>query len=147
MSPYLRLTLFGLKLAFGRLVFETVAATAQFVQEWLADPSERFLTALAAANDKAWKTLSIALAGDGWLESLKSWFVSGKQKALAEQVRAFLRSACAARPPSWVRRGRPTQRAEIRRRAGGARQGRAVGRSRLPRAKPAKTAGLGRLRR
>jgi uracil-DNA glycosylase family 4 len=91
MSPYVKLALFGLKQVLGGIVYESVATAAKFVEERFADPSQKLPRALAKANDQAWKTLSIALAGEGWFDQLKNWFAAGDEKALAEQIRVFLK--------------------------------------------------------
>jgi serine/threonine protein kinase len=92
MSPYVKLALFGLKQVVGGIVYETVSTAAKFVEERFADPSQKLPRALARANDRAWKTLSIALAGEGWFNQLKNWFAAGEEKALAEQIRVFLKT-------------------------------------------------------
>ena len=46
--------------------------------------------ALAKANDRAWQSLSIALAGDGIFDSIKVFFSSGDDKGIREQVLVFL---------------------------------------------------------
>src|SRR5262245_18343287 len=93
MWPYLRFALFGLKQVVGGVVAETVESAVRFVEQHCADNSQALPRALAEANDRAWKTLSIALAGDGWFNQLKNWFAPGDEKALAKQVRLFLKSS------------------------------------------------------
>src|SRR5262249_42452224 len=93
MSPYLKLAVFGLKQVVGGVVAETVESAVKFIEQHCADKSQPLPRALAKANDRAWKTLSIALAGDGWFDQLKNWFTPGDEKALADQVRLFLKSS------------------------------------------------------
>lgn len=67
---------------------ENVAAV---VEQHFADHSTTLLRALANANDKSWKALAIALAGDGFLDRAKVWLLaSGDEKGFREQVSRFL---------------------------------------------------------
>jgi formylglycine-generating enzyme required for sulfatase activity/tRNA A-37 threonylcarbamoyl transferase component Bud32 len=91
MSPYVKLALFGLKQVVGGIVYESVGAAVKFVEDRFADPGQKLPRALANANDRAWKALSIALAGEGWFDQLRNWFAPGDEKALAEQIRVFLK--------------------------------------------------------
>ena len=59
--------------------------TARFV-----DHSKRLTEALEASNKRAWKSLEIALAGDGFWERCKVLVARAEDKAFGLQVRAFL---------------------------------------------------------
>src|SRR4051812_4583003 len=61
----------------------------------LRDHSQRLPQALRRAHDRAWRSLEVALAGDGMLDRLKAAFSSGDDKGLSEQIRAFLQSNAA----------------------------------------------------
>ena len=54
------------------------------------DHSQTLPKALAQANDRAWQAVSIALAGDGFLDQIKVFFASSDDKGIREQVRLFL---------------------------------------------------------
>src|SRR5436309_1338023 len=56
----------------------------------LGDASQALPRALARANDRAWQALGMALAGDGFLDQLKTLLVARDTKALREQIRRFL---------------------------------------------------------
>jgi len=75
----------------GRLAGEVAGTVAKFVEERFADPSQKLPRALARANDRAWQALSIALAGDGFIDQIKVYFSSGEDKGIREHVRLFLR--------------------------------------------------------
>jgi serine/threonine protein kinase len=93
MLPYLNLALFGLKQVAGEVIGETTESAVKYLEQYCADNSQTLPRALAKANDRAWKTLSISLAGDGWFDQLKNWFSPGDEKALAEQVRLSLKTS------------------------------------------------------
>jgi hypothetical protein len=52
--------------------------------------SQKLTTALQKANEQAWKTLEIALAGDSLWDRCKVVLASADDKAFREQVQAFL---------------------------------------------------------
>jgi uracil-DNA glycosylase family 4 len=54
------------------------------------DHSQPLLEALARANERAWRALEVALAGDGLWDRCKLVLASGDEKAFREQVRPFL---------------------------------------------------------
>ena len=74
----------GLKVAGEGMDLVTNFLVARF-----SDQSQRLTTALQRANDRAWKALEIALAG----ESLWTWLDRAENKAFREQVRAFLEAS------------------------------------------------------
>ena len=54
------------------------------------DHSQRLGEALRKANERAWRTLEVALAGDSWWQRVKGALGRKEDQALAAQVRAFL---------------------------------------------------------
>jgi formylglycine-generating enzyme required for sulfatase activity len=66
----------------------------------LTDHSRRLTAALAQANERAWKTLEIALGG----KRLWDRFASAEDKALREQVQTFLQSAVPGNDPDFLAR-------------------------------------------
>ena len=71
-------------LGFGlRQVFDGVPQVlVDSVVERFRDRSQRLPKALAAAHDKAWKALGVALAGDGFLDRVKRLGSTGDAKAV-----------------------------------------------------------------
>ncbi len=62
-----------------------------FLGERFSDQSQRLTDALKGANDRAWKSLEIALAGDSLWERVKGAVVArADDRAFGAQVRAFL---------------------------------------------------------
>ena len=94
MSRINNLMWFGLRQAIGGLVGEEALGLSNsainFIGKLFADNSQTLPAALAKANDRAWQSLSIALAGDGIFDSIKVFFSSGDDKGIREQVRVFL---------------------------------------------------------
>jgi serine/threonine protein kinase len=71
-----------------------VGGVGLLLHRHFADHSQRLPNALRRSNQRAWKTLELALAGDGWLTRLKNLFARGEDKAIAEQIKAFLEANC-----------------------------------------------------
>ena len=65
-------------------------AVANFLTERFTDHSQRLTKALQNANEKAWKSLEIALAGDSLWDRCKVLTARSEDKAFGQQVRAFL---------------------------------------------------------
>lgn len=86
MSLAVNLIGFGLRQVIG----EATENVVDFVENRFTDHSQTLPKALARANDRAWQALSIALAGDGFLDKIKVFFASGDDKGIREQVRLFL---------------------------------------------------------
>src|SRR5438105_3698536 len=63
-----------------------------FLSRRFIDHSQALMTALEHANERAWKALEIALAGDSLWDRVKLTFSSGDDKAFREQLRPFLNS-------------------------------------------------------
>jgi len=74
----------------GELAAKVTAPVIQLVEQHFTDHSQTLPKALAKANDRAWQALSIALAGDGFLDTIKVFFASSDDKGIREQVRLFL---------------------------------------------------------
>jgi hypothetical protein len=89
---------FGFRQAIGIVAGEEAAEQAakiagpviQVVEQHFTDHSQTLPKALARANDRAWQALSIALAGDSFLDKIKAFFASGDDQGIREQVRHFL---------------------------------------------------------
>jgi predicted Zn finger-like uncharacterized protein len=89
MSLVSKLMGFGL-----RQVLDTAAADLiGEVARYFRDHSQTLPKALTRAHDRAWQSLAIALAGDGFLDQLRVFFASGDDKGIREQVRHFLQSS------------------------------------------------------
>src|ERR1019366_8272148 len=74
----------------GELTGKLAGPVIQLVERHFTDHSQTLPKALARANDRSWQALSIALAGDGFLDKIKVFFASGDDKGIREQVRLFL---------------------------------------------------------
>lgn len=72
---------------------EAAVAVAAFLNERFTDHSQRLTRALQNANERAWKALELALAGDSLWERCKIAAARAEDKAFARQVRAFLDAA------------------------------------------------------
>jgi formylglycine-generating enzyme required for sulfatase activity/tRNA A-37 threonylcarbamoyl transferase component Bud32 len=98
MLPAIRLIDFGMRQVVG-LVPDAKAREAlakmtgpaiQLVVKHFTDHSKTLPAALVQANDRAWQAVSVALAGDGFLDQIKLFFASADDKGIREQVRRFL---------------------------------------------------------
>jgi hypothetical protein len=69
---------------------EKIAGVLQMLTDHFSDQGQRLGKALQTANERSWKTIELALAGDSWWQRMKSAFTSAETKALAAQVRSFL---------------------------------------------------------
>ncbi|MHB1423099.1 MAG: bifunctional serine/threonine-protein kinase/formylglycine-generating enzyme family protein [Gemmataceae bacterium] len=81
---------FGLRQILGADAVYTAENVVSAVEKHFADHSQTLPKALARANDRAWQALSIALAGDRFLDKIKVCFASGDDKGIREQVQLFL---------------------------------------------------------
>jgi serine/threonine protein kinase len=79
------------------------AGVAGLLCQRFADHSLRLTRALELANERAWRALEVALAGDSWWERCRGLLARGEEKGFREQVRAFLR----ANPVADGERGEP----------------------------------------
>src|SRR4051794_34874990 len=77
----------------GACIYEGGAAIVGFLTERFTDQSQLLAKALNSANERAWKTLEIALAGDSLWDRCKVLIARSEDKAFAQQVRAFLDAA------------------------------------------------------
>src|SRR5262245_47323144 len=64
-----------------------------FLERHFVDHSQRLTRALQHSNERAWKSLEIALAGDSFWDRCKLAFAKAEDKAFREQIRPFL-DAC-----------------------------------------------------
>ena len=62
----------------------------KFLASRFIDHSQKLTNALQTANDRAWKALETALAGDSLWQRCKGLVANAEEKAFAQQVRAFL---------------------------------------------------------
>ena len=63
------------------------------------DHSQGLTKALTTANERSWKALEVALAGDSFWDRCKTALSSGDDQVLARQVRGFLDQAVLAEQP------------------------------------------------
>src|SRR5579883_506639 len=81
----------------GSAAVETVAG---LLVNGFTDHSQRLLLALQRANERAWRALEIALAGDSWWDRIKVTLARREDQAFREQVSAFLQATPLAGLPS-----------------------------------------------
>jgi hypothetical protein len=62
----------------------------RFLTDRFTDHSRRLGDALNRAVERAWSALELALAGDSWWERVKGALGRGEDRALRDQIRAFL---------------------------------------------------------
>src|SRR4051794_21278799 len=67
-----------------------VEGAVGFLMRHFMDHSQRLNEALRQSNDRAWKALEVALAGDSLWDRCKLVLASGEEKAFRELVRPFL---------------------------------------------------------
>jgi len=67
-----------------------VEGVVGFLMRHFVDHSQRLTLALRQSNDRAWKALEVALAGDSIWDRCKLVLASGEEKAFREMVRPFL---------------------------------------------------------
>src|ERR1035438_689029 len=93
MSLVAKLIGFGFRQALGAGAGQTAELVVGAVEKHFTDHSQTLPKALAKANNRAWQSLSIALAGDGFLDKIKVFFASGDDRGIREQVRIFLQAS------------------------------------------------------
>ena len=84
--------------AAGKIAGDWVKKVAEKVRSHFTDHSEKLTEALARSNEKAWKTIEIALGGQRFWDR----FASAEDQALREQVKAFLTSAVKEDDPGYL---------------------------------------------
>jgi formylglycine-generating enzyme required for sulfatase activity/tRNA A-37 threonylcarbamoyl transferase component Bud32 len=84
--------------AAGKVAADAVKKLVENVRSHFTDHSERLTLALAASNEKAWKTIEIALGGRRFWDR----FASAEDRALRDQVKAFLESSVAEDDPDYL---------------------------------------------
>jgi hypothetical protein len=67
-------------------------AVCRHLGERFTDHSQRLSTALHKASDAAWRALEVALAGNSWWDRVKSAVARAEDRALGDQVAAFLQA-------------------------------------------------------
>jgi formylglycine-generating enzyme required for sulfatase activity len=77
---------FGLRAALG----EAGGSVADLVEQRCTDHGQALPHALTHANERAWQTLALALAGDGFVDQVKSLVASADVKGLRKQIERFL---------------------------------------------------------
>jgi serine/threonine protein kinase len=83
----------------GGTVVDLSQKVVSALTDHFTDHSQRLTKALATANERSWKTLEVALAGESFWDRCKTALSSGEDKALAQQVRGFLDRAILAEQP------------------------------------------------
>ncbi len=63
-----------------------------FLTKHFTDHSQKIVKALQTANDRAWRAVEIALAGDSWWDQLKSKVQPGEERAFGQQIQTFLQT-------------------------------------------------------
>ncbi len=86
MSLLTPLVAFGVRVAFDL----DGDAASQLIESWLGSGKRTLPGALARANDRAWQAVGLALAGDGFLDRVKTLWAGQDVKAIRDQVRQFL---------------------------------------------------------
>src|SRR5258708_770573 len=72
---------------------KTGDAAIDFLTKRFTDHSQKLSNALQTANERAWKALEVALAGDSLWERCKTALASAEDRAFREQVQAFLEAS------------------------------------------------------
>jgi hypothetical protein len=72
------------------LGFRKADVLINHLKEHFGNQSQRLADTLAAANQRAWQALEIALAGESWWEQVQLALARGEDRAFRQQVRAFL---------------------------------------------------------
>ncbi len=70
-----------------------VEGVVSFLSRHFLDHSRRLTVALEVTNERAWKALEVALAGDSLWDRCKLVLARGEDKAFRDQIRPFL-DAC-----------------------------------------------------
>src|SRR5581483_3015979 len=78
--------------AIRQVVGEGNENVADAIEKRFQDHSQTLPQALERAHDRAWRTLAVALAGEGFLDRVKVFFSAGDDKGVREQVTLFLQS-------------------------------------------------------
>ena len=84
--------------AAGKLAGDWAKKLAERVRGHLTDHSEKLSAVLVHANEKAWKTIEIALGGERFWDR----FASAEDHALRDQVKAFLSTAVQTDDPGYL---------------------------------------------
>src|SRR5262245_21845906 len=68
------------------------AAVAKLVLQRFVDHSSRLTCALERSSARAWRAVEVALAGQSWWDRCKLALGTADERAIREQVQAFLRA-------------------------------------------------------
>ena len=82
----------------GKIAGDWARKAAETVRGHFTDHSEKLAEALVRSNEKAWKTIEIALGGHRFWDK----FASAEDHALRSQVKVFLASAVKADDPGYL---------------------------------------------
>jgi serine/threonine protein kinase len=92
MSVVTTLVAFGVRSLINAPAATAVKLTADRIEKWYADHTRILPDAIERANDRAWRSLAVALGGDGLIGQITRLFASGSDMAIREQVAGFLHS-------------------------------------------------------
>jgi len=70
-----------------------VEGAVEWVKQRFTDHSQALPIAIAAANDRAWQAVSLALAGDSIWSRMTGFLRDGDMKAVRDQIRLFVHEA------------------------------------------------------
>jgi hypothetical protein len=87
------------QIAVHQVLGERGAPLAAFLDDRFGDHAGRMGEALFRANDRAWRSLELAVGGESLWQSITGMLAAAEEKALERQVRAFLTSLPAAKLP------------------------------------------------
>src|SRR5207248_845196 len=76
----------------ANLIGDAASNVIKKLHNHFSDHSDRLVGALAASNDRAWKTLELALAGESFWERCKSLVRSGDQTKFRDEMRIYLKN-------------------------------------------------------
>jgi formylglycine-generating enzyme required for sulfatase activity/serine/threonine protein kinase len=77
---------FGLRQVLG----EGADQLLNYLRARFLDPSQALPQALSSAQERSWRTLEMALGGNGLMDRLRALMTSAAERGLADQVRLFL---------------------------------------------------------
>ncbi len=90
MSITANLIAFGVRSVYQLPIDLPIEDIVQAIEYRLTDHSQVFSKALAKANDRAWQSVGLALAGEGLFERIKDVFRDGDLRGVRDQIKKFL---------------------------------------------------------
>ncbi len=69
---------------------ESAEKVVSTVKEYFADHSQLLPDALVRANDRAWKAVGLAIAGNTLFDRVRGWSAGGEMVAMRDQLRTFI---------------------------------------------------------